>query len=123
MSKKFIDNVDGVTIPSLSVYEVDFSKLWADAGRTMSGDFSGTFAGTYPKLKLEWPPILEAQQKLLLQLFDKPYVNVKWWDTRTMSFKTGRFYPNDITSGIMFDNGKIRVYKDFKVNLIAVSKM
>lgn len=101
--------------------EVERSKLWTDADRNLNGDLKATFIGVFPKIKLEFTYLTEAQLKTVTGLLDASSFTVSWWNAKTTDYSSGTFYASDYSYPV-FDKEKER-YQPFGVTLIAFAKL
>ena len=98
----FVDK-DSIIINGVSmgnyILEVNYGyhKMWgSDTGRnTLSGDFSGTFKGIYPKITLQFRKLKRSEIELLAPIFDSPYQNTLYYDPVKKTKITIRTYSND----------------------------
>lgn len=104
----------------LKGYSVQRSKLWTDANRNLAGDLKATFIGIFPKIKLEFTYLTEAELKTVIGLMDSPSFSVDWWDSGSGTYKVANYYSGDYEYPL-FDKTKGR-YKEFSVNLIPYKK-
>ena len=58
-----------------------FNKLWGDdTGRSLSGNFSGTLRGIFPKIELTFKPMTQNELQTLVKLFDTDYQTLTYYD-------------------------------------------
>lgn len=90
-----IDNVKMAQY--LKQAEIQFPKGWGDdTGRnTLSGDFSGTFKGIYPKLILTFRRLTQYEIELLCNIFDSPEQTTTYYDPKKKGLYTMQTYSND----------------------------
>ena len=75
--------------------EYGYNKLWGDdTGRDIDGNQSGTFKGIFPKLRLTFRALTQAELELLAPIFDAPNISCTYYDpvlkrAHTMSAYTG----------------------------------
>jgi len=78
MTKTFEIKIGNTEITKLKSFEVERNKLWSDANRNMAGELKATFIGVFPKLKLEFGFLTEAELKALLGLLEPAVLSVTW---------------------------------------------
>lgn len=86
------------------------------------GTQSGTLVGIFPKIVLEFGKLTKSQLETIVQILDKPYQNVTYYDpykkaTTTMTTYTGDYEVSDKL--IINDRAK---NGSFSCSFIAVSK-
>lgn len=108
-------------VTGLKSYNIQYSKLWKDAERNMSGNISASLIGIFTKLKLEFADgRTESEIATLSNIFNQSYFNVTYFDMETGTTKTELFYASDFDISML---EKTRgLYKGFSVNLIACQK-
>lgn len=90
--------VDGINFGKyLKQAEILYSKAWGDdAGRdTLSGDFSGTFKGIYPKIICTFLKLKQSDIETLAPILDKPEQSVTYYDVNKKQKITIKTYSND----------------------------
>lgn len=105
--------------------EVDFQypKLWGDdTGRNLAGDFTGTFLGIYPKIKLSFRKLTKDELQLIAPILDAPEQTFTYYDpfkqqTITLSTYTGDW--NVINKNIVNNKKK---NEGFEISFIAKSR-
>lgn len=112
--------INGTTLDHVKSYKVAPNKLWADAGRNMSGDLRATFIGIFPKITVEFTPMPSADMKTLLTLLKNQSFTVAWYDQEADSIKTDTYYAGDYEYAII--NKALDLYEGFSVNLIPFNK-
>ena len=112
--------IDGVVVPHIVSYMVGRSKLWKESDRNMSGDVRATLIGIFPKIQLMIGYTTQEEMSELTQLLDKDFFDVTYFDVRTQSTTTAKYYASDYN--VELDNKKKGRYKPFSVNLVPVSK-
>lgn len=113
--------INGQTIPGIKSYKVSYNKLWTDADRNMNGDVRATLIGIFPKLELEIGGILtESKVNNICALLDQPYFDVSYYDPKTNSIITAKYYASDYSIELL--DKERELYQAFSVNLIPVSK-
>lgn len=110
--------INGTTIPSPTNYGVgimDINKM----ERNANGNMIGERINTKRKIELAWEKIEASDLSIVLNLVSPLFFSVEYIDPQEQAIKTGTFYAGDRTSsGMIFKNGTLTHYKDFKFNLI-----
>ena len=58
-----------------------FNKLWGDdTGRSLSGNFSGTLRGIFPKVELTFKPMTQTELEAIVPLLDTAYQTFTYYD-------------------------------------------
>lgn len=81
----------------LTPFELQRNKLWAGAGRVMSGKMSATLVGIFPKLVVEFAPENEVKLSALMTELDKAEQTLIYYDPKTRTQKTLGTYSADYT--------------------------
>lgn len=119
---------EGQSIPKLCKgCSLTSEPLWGDdAGReNMTGTYSGTFVGWFPKIKLCFGSTTVSELNQIKQLLEKPIVSLTYPLDRDFKGKqagegyTEEFYGTAIIAE--FDNYKQK-YKPFQVSFVAVER-
>jgi len=105
-----------VAISGIKEYKVTRNKLWKEAKRNMSGTLNAVFIGIFPKLEVKIKVTTATYLKTLIGLFDTPYLNLKWFDPLTESYKHGTFYMNDYSNELISKIGLITSHTDVVVS-------
>lgn len=88
-----VGNVE-VPCPSKYIYKLqDVSQ--SNAGRTEDGKMHKLMIGQCVKLELEWQNISTADVSTILQAFNHEYMNIKYLDAKTGTWRTSEFYVGD----------------------------
>ncbi len=120
MINKTLIKINNVTLPNVVNYQIQRTKLWKDSERNMAGDVRASFVGIYPKIALNIGYCTSDEMETLTRLLDTPYFDVTYYDGRTKTTHTAKYYAGDYNIDIYTKtSGK---YKPFSVNLIPVSK-
>lgn len=112
--------IDGTTIPHIVSYKVGRSKLWKDSERNMSGEIRATLIGIFPKIQIEIGYTTQDEMSELIQLLDKDFFTVTWFDARIQETVSAKYYAGDYD--VELDSKIKGRYKPFSVNLVPVSK-
>lgn len=87
---QWVDNV-AIKCPSSYTYKLEDVSA-ADAGRTEDTVMDKMRVGQLVGLELEWQNITVAECAALLQAFDPEYINVRFLDLKSGTYKTSEFY-------------------------------
>ena len=112
--------IDGVTIPHIVSYKIGRAKLWKDSDRNMSGDVRATLIGIFPKIQMEIGYTTQEEMSEIVQLLDKDFFTVEWFDVRTKETYEAQYYASDYD--VELDSKTRGRYKPFSVSLVPVSK-
>lgn len=113
--------VDGVVLDPQPSPPYNFSKIEQDldSGRNLLGVMERTILDHHVhKLQLTFPPMAKEKMATLLQILDKPYLQVTAFDPQTNSMQTYTMYHNDLTSGLNIYTSDWTLYDTFSVDLI-----
>lgn len=105
----------------LESYSVERNKLYSSGDRNMAGELKAEFIGVFPKLKLGFTYMTEANLKTLLALLEPATLSVSWWDSYLEDYRTGDFYTGPYEYPY-FDKSR-GLYAPFSVNLIPFKKI
>lgn len=93
-----IQSVGGVTIPCPSKYDWKLSDVSAaDAGRTEDAKMHKLRIAQKVHIELEWQNVGDAVAQTVLTAFQPEYINVNYYDYKSMAYLTKRFYVGDRT--------------------------
>lgn len=114
--------IDGVVIPAIKSYSVEYAHLWTSAERNLSGSVRADFIGLFPKIKATTRDVLDRSElKKIYQVFENQhFFTVTFWDPGTDSFKTGKFYPADWSIDIF--SKKRGLYNGTEITIVPVDK-
>nr|DAK38559.1 MAG TPA: hypothetical protein [Caudoviricetes sp.] len=84
--------IDGETISSISKYKVGRHKLWRDAERKTDDTIKARFRGIFPDITVEFIPLNALEMRKIINIIDKPYVKLTWYDERVGKAVTGDYY-------------------------------
>ena len=104
--------------------EYGYNKLWSnDSGRNLAGDQTGTLIGIYPKLKLTFAPLTQAELELLAPILDSSTQSTTYYDPVKKAMTTMSTYTGDwsTTNRNTFSN-VARANESFQVSVIARSR-
>ena len=117
--------VNGINItPYLISCTISYNKLWgSDTGRTLSGNFSGTLTGIYPKIECTFRKLTQNEIQILASLLDSATQQVTYYDPYKQQKITMETYTGDysIQQSNIF-NKVDTAGKGMKVSFIAVRK-
>lgn len=94
-----IQSVGGTAIPCPSKYDWKLSDVSAStAGRTEDGKMHKEIIAQKVHLELEWQNVSDNVASAVLAVFNaSEYLNVRYYDYKSMGFLTKRFYVGDRT--------------------------
>ena len=93
-----INSVGGVAIPCPSKYDWKLSDVSAaDAGRTEDALMHKMRIAQKVHIELEWQNVSDSVAQTVLTAFQPEYINVNYYDYKSMAFLTKRFYVGDRT--------------------------
>lgn len=118
-------SIDGVNIGNyLLEVEYGYNKLWSnDSGRNLAGTQTGTLIGIFPKLKLTFVPLTQAELEILAPILDKATQNTTYYDPVKKALTTMSTYTGDwsTTNRNTFSN-VARANESFSISVIARSR-
>lgn len=112
--------INGTTLTDLCEYKVGRNKLWSDADRNMNGDVRATLIGLFPKVEVKFNYLTEEEMVQVTTLLDEAYFSLTYYDPRTKSTHTAKYYASDYT--VELDSKQKGRYKPFSVSLVPCSK-
>jgi len=112
--------IGGLTLTEVTKYDVNYSKLWADADRNMNGDVSSTFIGVFPNIDVSTLPISQANVGTLCAALDQPYFSCTFWDPSSGTMITRQYYASDYK--ISLANRMTGMYATVDFSVVPVSK-
>lgn len=112
--------IDGITIPHIVTYKIGRSKLWKDAERNMNGDIRATLIGIYPKIQMKVGVTTQEEMSKITQILDKDYFTVTWFDVRTQTTVSTKYYASDYDVDLLSKSRGL--YQPFEVSLVPISK-
>lgn len=93
-----IQSVGGVAIPCPSKYDWKLSDVSAaDAGRTEDAKMHKLRIAQKVHIELEWQNVGDDVAMAVLTAFQPEYINVNYFDYKSMAYLTKRFYVGDRT--------------------------
>ncbi len=93
-----IQSVGGVAIPCPSKYDWKLSDVSAaDAGRTEDAKMHKLRIAQKVHIELEWQNVGDAVAQAVLTAFQPEYININYYDYKSMAYLTKRFYVGDRT--------------------------
>lgn len=96
-----------------------FNKLWGDdTGRSLSGNFSGTLRGIFPKVELTFKPLKQSELQTLVKLFDTDYQQFTYYDPYKEAINTIETYTGDYSYTVNNTNHT----STLKISFIATNK-
>lgn len=117
--------VNGVNItPYLTNIAIGYNKIWAsDTGRSLSGKYTGTLIGIFPKFECTFRKLTQTEIEYLVPILDSAVQSVTYYDPHKQSTITIQTYTGDykIEQGNMFSN-VAKAGKSFNISFIATGK-
>lgn len=118
-------SIDGVNMGNyLLEVEYGYNKLWSnDSGRNLAGTQTGTLIGIFPKLKLTFAPLTQAELETIAPILDKATQNTTYYDPTKRAMTTMSTYTGDwaTTNKNTFTN-VARANESFSISVIARSR-
>lgn len=91
-----IRSVDGVALPSPSVYEWQLADISApSAGRTENGDMKKERIGQAVQIHIEYHNVSIAVTSTILRAYNPEYIDVCYLDAMMGTWQTNTFYVGD----------------------------
>lgn len=118
-------SIDGVNMGNyLLEVEYGYNKLWSnDSGRNLAGTQTGTLIGIFPKLKLTFAPLTQAELETIAPILDRATQNTTYYDPVKRTMTTMSTYTGDwaTTNRNTFTN-VARANESFSISVIARSR-
>lgn len=117
--------IDGINMGKyITEVEFGYNKLWAnDSGRNLAGVQSGTLIGIFPKLKVNFINLTQAELELLAPILDKATQNVTYYDPVKKEMTTMSTYTGDwATLNRNTFTNVARANESFSISFIARKK-
>lgn len=118
-------SIDGVNMGNyLLEVEYGYNKLWSnDSGRNLAGTQTGTLIGIFPKLKLTFAPLTQAELETIAPILDRATQNTTYYDPVKRAMTTMSTYTGDwaTTNRNTFTN-VARANESFSISVIARSR-
>ena len=117
--------INGVNItPYLTDIKFSYNKLWAsDTGRSLSGKYTGTLIGIFPKFECTFRKLTQSEIQTLVPVFDSATQQTTYYDPYKQQKITIETYSGDY--GFNQKNMFSRVAKagqPFNISFIATTK-
>lgn len=91
-----IQSVGGTAIPCPSKFDWKLSDVSAaDAGRTEDALMHKMRIAQKVHIELEWQNVSDADARTILTAFQPEYININYYDYKSMAFVTKNFYVGD----------------------------
>lgn len=97
----FIDK-DSITINGVSMGQYlteakfGYHKLWhEDTGRNLNGDYTGSLAGIFPKITMQFRPLTKTEIETIAPILDSAYQTTVYYDPNKQTNVTLSTYSND----------------------------
>lgn len=118
--------VNGINItPYLTDIKIGYNKIWGkDTGRnTLSGKYTGTLIGIYPKFICTFGSLTQTQIEALAPILDSASQRVTYYDPNKQAVKTITTYTGDweMEQTCLFSD-VATAGKSFNISFIAVDK-
>lgn len=117
--------VNGVNLtPYLTNIAFGYNKLWgSDTGRTLSGQWTGTLIGIFPKFECTFRKLTQAEIEYLVPILDASYQSLTYYDPYKKAKITIQTYTGDykIEQSNLFSN-VAKAGKSFSISFIATGK-
>lgn len=118
--------INGISIPQyLTSISIEYNKMWgSDTGRnTLSGKYSGTLLGIFPKFVCTFRKLTESEIELLVPVLDSANQNVTYYDPYKKTTITISTYCGDYALGQkkLFSN-IARKGEPFTISFIATDR-
>lgn len=124
----FIDKnsitIDGVPMGQyITEAKYGFNKLWSsDTGRTLSGNYSGTLIGIFPKIILQFRRLTKTELEIIAPILDKPKQTVRYYDPKKKAYVTMQTYTGDYEVTNRNIINATRKNEGFSCSFIAIKK-
>lgn len=117
--------IDGINMGQyLTEVEYGYNKLWSsDSGRNLAGTQTGTLIGIFPKLKLSFRELTQAELEYLVPILDAPTQSVTYYDPYKQALTTMATYTGDwaTTNKNTFSNVAY-ANESFQISFIAIGR-
>lgn len=88
--------IDGKTLKAPTTVSIQRNKLWnQEAGRTITGDFTGNVIRRKYRLDITWKYLSENEAAEISAALDPDFIQVTFQDPRTKQMITKTFYAGD----------------------------
>lgn len=112
-----IASVNGATVKCPSKYQYDLQDVSAsDAGRTEAVTMDKKRIGQCVKIELSWSYLTTAEASVILRAFNPEYINVRYIDLLSGTYRTSEFYVGD-RSAPMY-NSELGLWENLSFNII-----
>lgn len=115
-------NKDAITINGISIGQYllsakyEYNKLWgSDTGRNLSGRFSGTLVGIFPKIILTFRKLTQNELVLIAPILDSGTQTLVYYDPSLNNYVTLSTYTGDWS----IQNKGIMQNESFEVSFIS----
>ena len=117
--------VNGINLtPYLTNITIGYNKLWgSDTGRSLSGRYTGTLIGIFPKFECTFRRLTQAEIEYLVPILDAPTQQLTYYDPYKKAKITIQTYTGDykIEQQNLFSN-VAKAGKQFGISFIATGK-
>lgn len=100
-----------------------YNKLrGGDTGRTLSGAFTGSFIGVFPKIIVHFRKLTKSEFELLAPILDSPVQSLKYYDPNKKTTITIETYTGDyeVTNKRIINS--VNKNEDFQISFISTKK-
>ena len=112
-----IASVNGATIKCPSKYQYELQDVSAsDAGRTEAVTMDKKRIGQCVKVELSWAYLTTAEASTILRAFNPEYINVRYLDLLSGTYRTSEFYVGDRTAPMY--NAEMGLWENVSFNII-----
>ena len=117
-----VNNVN--IMPYLTNCTISYNKLWgSDTGRTLSGNYSGTLIGIFPKFECTFRKLSKTEIETLAPILDSATQQVTYYDPRKQQKITISTYSGDYSISQKNLFGKVtNAGEGMKISFIAIGK-
>lgn len=117
--------IDGVNFGQY-LQEIKFGrhKIWSsDTGRNnLSGTYTGTLVGTFPKFTLSFGPLTQAQLEYVSPYLEKAQQTITYYCPKTQTTKTISTYSGDYEYSNQNTLDNVNANEPFEISFIARTK-
>lgn len=121
MEEQELVRIDGVVLDPQPAPPYSFSKKEQDldSGRNLLGVMERTILDHHVHtLSLKFPPMTKEKMRVLLNILDKPYLNVTAFDPFTNNMETYVMMHGDLTANLNIYTKDRTLYDEYTVELV-----
>jgi len=112
--------IDGKVIPYIKEYKVERVKKFNNSDTNMNGDVRATVLGIFPSINVTIGFTTQEEISDLIELFDKHYFEVEWFDVREQQTVMGDYYVTQYEIDLLSKHRGI--YKPFSIDLLPIRR-